>query len=122
MDVGSAVSWMEGDSRHHGRVLEMGEDRDYRPEPREGDTTRKDYGVAGVHEGTVISLPRKGSPFYRIRLDKDDEDDDTDEEDMTWSELAAVTKQQASCTARPPAAASPVFLFSVASFCTGMRR
>ena len=89
VDVGSAVSWMEGDSRHHGRVLEMGEDRDYRPEPREGDTTRKDYGVAGVHEGTVISLPRKGSPFYRIRLDKDDEDDDTGEEDMTWSELAA---------------------------------
>ena len=83
---------------------------------------RKDCGVAGVHEGTVISLPRKGSPFYRIRLDKDDEDDDTVEEDMTWSELAAVTKQQACCTARTPAAASPVFLFSVASFCTGMRR
>ena len=92
---GSAISWMEkGRHRHreHAVVVSIGQARDYRAPVSLGDTTRKDYGNAGICEGTVIHLARNKKDWFRIRLDKDDDGDVTDEEDLTEYELMQITR------------------------------
>lgn len=97
---GSCISWLEGSrrgnkQREYARVLSLGEERDYRAPVSMGDTTRKDYGKAGIAEGTVISLPSgQDNKWYRVQLDKDHDGDETDEEDLTELEVMQVTKQQ----------------------------
>ena len=77
---GSCISWLEGSrrgckQREYARVLSLGEERDYRAPVSMGDTTRKDYGKAGIAEGTVISLPSgQDNKWYRVQLDKDHAD------------------------------------------------